>query len=192
MKSKAQILKAAFDTYYPAPLDAWKDFADKCEVVEIKKDTVLKQSNTSEKHFYFIVHGMIGVFLWKENNQVCLDFAFENHFFADYMSLLTGQSTPIKIMVLEDATLFRISRKDYLELGSTEIGTILMRVAAENSFISKQQQQIDLLTKTAEQRYSELFQQLPEVVQRVAQKHLASYLGITPQSFSRIRKNIAS
>ena len=189
MKSRAQILKEAFDYYYSAPIDAWEDFADKCEMIKVKKETVLKPSNTAEKYFYFIVQGMAGVFLWKENNQVCLDFAFENNFFGDYMSLLTGQLTPIETMVLEDTTLFRIPSKEYLELGTTEIGTVLMRVAAESSYISKQQQQIDLLTKTAEQRYFEILKNSSQVIKRVAQKHLASYLGITPQSLSRIRKN---
>lgn len=63
-----------------------------------------------------------------------------------------------------------------------------MRVAAESSLIAKQQQQIDLLTKTAEQRYEEMMQQRPDWVRRLPQKHLASYLGITPQSLSRIRR----
>jgi CRP-like cAMP-binding protein len=86
--------------------------------------------------------------------------------------------------------MLRLTKTDYLQLGQTEIGSILMRAAAESSYVAKQQQQIDLLTKTAEQRYMELLQMHPDIVHRVAQKHLASYLGITPQSFSRIRRNI--
>jgi len=57
-------------------------------------------------------------------------------------------------------------------------------------FVEKQQQQIDLLTKTAEQRYQELMNKNPEIIQRIAQKHIASYLGITTQSLSRIRNNM--
>ena len=68
---------------------------------------------------------------------------------------------------------------------------ILTRAAAEGSYIGKQQQQINLLTKTAEQQYRELLQTNPDIVARVAQKHLASYLGITPQSFSRIRRLVS-
>ena len=62
-------------------------------------------------------------------------------------------------------------------------------MGAENSFVEKQQQQIDLLTKTAEKRYTELLQKNPEIIQRIAQKHIASYLGITAQSLSRIRNS---
>ena len=62
-----------------------------------------------------------------------------------------------------------------------------MQKSAESSFVEKQQQQIELLTKTAEERYRILQTKFPNIHQRIAQKHIASYLGITPQSLSRIR-----
>jgi CRP-like cAMP-binding protein len=65
-----------------------------------------------------------------------------------------------------------------------------MQVSAETSFVEKQQQQIELLTKTAEERYKILLKRFPEIHQRIAQKHIASYLGITPQSLSRIRSTL--
>ena len=186
----AKILKNAFDQFFPAPIEAWQQFADVCTVKHYAKDEVLKPAHDAEHYFHFIVKGCAGVFLWKENNYVCLDFGFENHFFGDYMSILTGQPNPLETVALENSEMLRLTKTDYLQLGQTEIGSILMRAAAESSYVAKQQQQIDLLTKTAEQRYLELLQMHPDIVHRVAQKHLASYLGITPQSFSRIRRNI--
>lgn len=186
----AEILKAAFDPFYTAPLEAWQDFAKYCEAVSFPKDHVLKVAEGREKYLYFMISGSAGVFLWKENNFVCLDFAFENHFYGDYMSLLTGMPSLLQIITLEECRTLRISREHFMELGQTAIGMVIMKVAAESNFIAKQQQQIDLLTKTAEQRYLDLLRHAPQVVSRVAQKHLASYLGITPQSFSRIRKKI--
>jgi CRP-like cAMP-binding protein len=60
-------------------------------------------------------------------------------------------------------------------------------MASEHGFVLKQQQQIDLLLKTAEERYQDIVLYKPEWVQRFSQKHIASYLGITTQSLSRIR-----
>lgn len=188
--SFAQILKRAFDTYFPAPIEAWLDFAACCSEIEVKKGEILKKANSIERFMYFIVSGSAGVFIEKENNEVCLDLGFENHFFADYMSILTGAPSPLQTIVLENSTLLRLTREDYIKLGQTEIGMILMRAAAESAYMGKQQQQIDLLTKTAETRYLELLQVQPTIINRVSQKHLASYLGITPQSFSRIRAKI--
>lgn len=186
----AWILKRSFDPFFDAPLEAWIDFASCCTKLDYKKDDILKKAHTSERYMYFIVQGSVGVFVQKEHTDVCLDLGFENNFFADYMSILTGQPNPIQTRVLENSTLLRLTREDYLKLGATEIGMILMRAAAESSYMHKQQQQIDLLTKTAEERYLELIRIQPSITNRVSQKHLASYLGITPQSFSRIRAKI--
>lgn len=190
-KEMAVVLKSAFDPYYPASLEPWMEFAAYCTHIQIQKDTVLKSAGTTEQYMYFIVKGCAGVFLWKENNDVCTDIGFEGHFFTDYMSLLTGAPSPLETRTLEPCDLLRLSRADYLTLGNTQMGMILTRAAAESSFIEKQQQQIALLTQTAEQRYRNLLQTHPEIVSRVAQKHIASYLGITPQSISRIRRKLA-
>ena len=74
----AEILKKSFDKYFKAPIEAWKEFAEFCEPVSFDKDQIIKSQGTTEKFFYFIISGSAGIFLWKENNFVCLDFAFEN------------------------------------------------------------------------------------------------------------------
>jgi CRP-like cAMP-binding protein len=108
-------------------------------------------------------------------------------FFADHMSLITEQPSPLETIALETTTALKISSSNITRLKQSSFGNILFLLGAENSFVEKQQQQIDLLTKTAEQRYEELMNKNPEVTQRIAQKHIASYLGITTQSLSRIR-----
>jgi CRP/FNR family transcriptional regulator, anaerobic regulatory protein len=188
MSHIANILKQAFDPFYEAPIAAWNDFASAGSVIEYPAGTILKKAGDTERYFYFILNGSAGIFLWKENNFVCLDLAFENGFFGDYMSILTRQASLLETMTLENSNLFRLKSEDYLNLCKTEIGTILSRAAAESSYIAKQQQQIELLTQTAEQSYLNLLNKSPDIEKRIAQKHLASYLGITPQSFSRIRK----
>ncbi|MBC8046271.1 MAG: Crp/Fnr family transcriptional regulator [Fimbriimonadaceae bacterium] len=187
-----QKLKTSFDKYFSAPLEAWKEFANLCEVVPFKKNDIIKSTGQTEKYGYFILSGSGGVFVWKENNYVCLDIMYENTFFADYMSLITNQSTPLETIALENSEMLRISKDNIDKLKDTPVGKILFLISAESSFVEKQQQQIDLLLKTAEQRYIELLEKQPNLVQRTPQKHIASYLGITTQSLSRIRKKIGN
>jgi len=184
----AEILKKSFDKYYFAPIAAWNAFADYCEPVTFKKDEIIKSQDKTEKFFYFILSGSAGIFIWKENNFVCLDFAFDNSFCCDYMSLLLKQPTPLQVVSLEKSEMVRIKSDDFYKLGQTPVGQIIIQISAETSFIDKQQQQIELLTKTAEERYKILLDKFPGINNRVAQKYIASYLGITPQSLSRIRK----
>ena len=183
-------LKQSFDKYFDAPIEVWKSFTDLCEVVKFKKNEVIKPNGQTEKNAFFILEGSCGVFFWKENNFVCLDIVLENNFFADYMSLITAQPSPLETVAIEKTIALKISANNILKLKKTQFGSVLFLLGAENSFVEKQQQQIDLLTKTAEQRYEELIKKNPEIIQRIAQKHIASYLGITTQSLSRIRNNL--
>ena len=184
-----EILKKSFDKYFEAPIEAWSDFANFCEPVSFEKDEIIKKQDTTEKYFYFILSGSAGLFLWKENNFVCLDFAFENNFCCDYMSLLLKKPTSLEVVALEKTKMVKITSENFYKLGQTPVGQIIVQISAETSFVEKQQQQIELLTKTAEERYKILSDKYPNIYQRVAQKHIASYLGITPQSLSRIRNN---
>jgi len=183
-------LKEAFDPFFSAPLYAWKEFSDQCKLVTFKKNEIIKQSFTTEKYFYFIIEGSTGVFVWKNNNFICLDLIYENCFVSDYMSFLLNSPTPIQISAIENSVLLTINKDNFNKLGKLPYGMEILRVAAEYSFILKQKQQIDLLLKTAKQRYIELLAKQPNVIQRTPLKHIASYLGITQQSLSRIRKQI--
>ncbi len=189
-KQYASLLKSSFDTFFEAPIEAWEDFAANCDVVSFKKDEIIKHQNSKERYFYYIIKGSVGIFLWKENNFVCLDFAFDGHFCSDYMSLLTKQATPLQVMALENSQMLRMTTQNYDLITQQPVGKILRLVAAEMSYIGKQQQQIDLLTKSAKERYQILLKQFPNIQNRIAQNHIASYLGITPQSLSRIRRQI--
>lgn len=186
----AETLKKAFDSEFNAPIEVWEHFASLCDRIDVKKDEVLKKAFHSERYFYFIIKGSVGLFLWKENNFVCLDFAFDHQFCADYMSLITHQETPLELVALENCQLLRITADNYHKLTQLKFGGIIRLLTAESSFVDKQLQQIELLTKNASERYSILHAKFPEISQRIAQQHIASYLGITPQSLSRIKKSL--
>jgi len=184
----AQKLKEVFDVYYKAPVYAWEEFSNHCEKVFYKKEEVIKRANQKEKHLFFLLSGSAGIFLWKKNNFVCLDFSFENTFFCDYLSLLTNEATPLETIAMENTEMLRLARKDFFELGKYPLGQTILRIAAESSFIEKQEQQINLLTKTASERYVLLTKKYPGISKRIPKKHIASFLGITPQSLSRLEK----
>lgn len=186
--SIAKILKQTFDQYFETPLAFWERFVEVCEPISLQKEEIIKHQGTQERYFYFILKGSAGLFLWKENNFVCLDFVLEHQFCCDYMSLLTQKATPLEVIALEESEMLRISSENFFNIKNTPLGMAIHLISAESSFIDKQQQQIELLTMNAEERYTLLLQRFPNIGNRIAQKHIASYLGITPQSLSRIRK----
>ncbi|MFS0491323.1 Crp/Fnr family transcriptional regulator [Leadbetterella byssophila] len=188
-----QRIKQVFDPYFNVPLEAWKSFTDLGEIITTEKDQVVKQAHTTEKYLSFILKGSGGILLWKNNNFVCIDLCYDEDFFGDYMSFLTQQPTALEVITFEQSELFRISKANFDKLSyNTDFGDKICRFAAEALFIHKQQQQTDILTKTAAERYAELQSKQPQIIQRTPQKHIASYLGITPQSLSRIRNEQAN
>lgn len=188
----AKRIKKSFDKYFQAPIEVWQQFASLCELVTFQKNEIIKPAGKPERFGYFILSGSGGVFLWKENNYVCLDIMADEVFFADYMALITQQPSPLETRALENCEMLRISRRNIDALKETPIGQIIFLISAEWSFVEKQQQQIDLLLKTAEQRYLDLLEKQPDLIRRIPQKYVASYLGITTQSLSRIRKKIST
>ncbi len=186
----AEILKKSFDKHYNAPIEAWQRLASLCEEVEANKNEVIKPSNATAKYGYFLLEGSVGLFVWKENNFICTDLFLEFNFFGDDMSLLSGKPSPIEIVALEDSKMLRISKSNIEILKKTPIGSMLFLAGEQSSYSDKQNQQIESMTLTAEERYHRLMENNPELLQRISQKHIASYLGITPQSLSRIRKNL--
>jgi CRP-like cAMP-binding protein len=191
--TKAERIKRIFDPYYSAPIEVWEVFAALLQHRKYRKNEILKESHSKESFLNIIINGSAGLFLDKSSHAICLDLCYEEEFFCDYMSFLTQSSTPLYTQALESLEVLSISHTSLEKLYTeSPFGVQIGRVAAESLFIHKQNQQVELLTLTAEERYRQLLQKQPEIIRRTPSKHIASYLGITPESLSRIRKTIHS
>ena len=191
MQNLADTFKKTFDLYFNAPIEIWETFAESGQVIETQKNEVIKNYGEREKYFYFILKGSGGIMLFQNNNYLCIDLCYENDFFGDYFSFITNQTTGLEVICFEPSTLFRIDKQNFELLAKTEYGRLICQIASESLYIHKQTQQLELLSKTAEQRYLEMFEKQPSIIQRTLNKYIASYLGITPESFSRIRKKFS-
>lgn len=186
----AEMMQEKFVKEFNTPIEAWLQYVERCDLVTFEKDEIVKEQDRKERYCYFILNGCIGVFLWNGSNFVCLDFSFDFDFSADYMSFLINKATPLQLVALEASTVLRMTEADYRDLTKKTVGSVIRLMSAETSFVEKQRQQIELLTNSAEERYKILLKRFPNISNRIAQKHIASYLGITPQSLSRIRRTI--
>lgn len=185
-----QILKKAFDKYYEAPLEVWKHLADQGEKVSYVKKEIIKESDKKERYGYFLIEGAVGSFVWNNDNYICLDLLIENDFFGDELSLFSDKPSSIEIIALENSTVLRINKSNIVKLRQTPMGSMLFSIGDQKAFIEKEKKQIELMTQTAEERYLSLLKDKPELIQRISQKDIASYLGISTQSLSRIRRKI--
>ncbi|MBK8654760.1 MAG: Crp/Fnr family transcriptional regulator [Haliscomenobacter sp.] len=185
-------LRRAFHLSAPEiPEEGWASFAERAVVQVYEKNQILKKEGAPERFLHFILEGSAGVFLETAHQDICIDLCFEGEFLVDYLSLLTRQPTQLYTKSLEPLRVATLSRDHLMELYTTPLGEKIRVIVAESLFIHKQQQQVELLSLTAEQRYRKMLDEHPEWVSRTAQIHLASLLGVTPESLSRIRKKVS-
>lgn len=192
MMEEAENYKKAFDAVFRMPEGIWEEFSKHTIVRQYEKNEVIKQPDSTEKYLNFVQKGCAGVFLNAAQEELCLNVVFENNFFADYLSFLTQKSSPVFTRALEavEVRAIAVDKLNMLYDRSAE-GLRFGKMIAERLYMHKQQMQIDLLTLSAEERYLKLLSQNPQVLQRVPLKYIASLLGITPESLSRLRKKIA-
>ncbi|MGA0560673.1 Crp/Fnr family transcriptional regulator [Larkinella sp. VNQ87] len=156
----------------------------------VAKDRFLLQRGQIVTSYYFIQSGGLRIYFDKDDQQITVWLAFANEFFTELGSLKTGKPSPFTIQALEDTTLFLISSQDmdalYRQLPAwQQFG----RQVWENAFLNLIEAVISHQTLSAEERYRQLMQQ-SDLLQKIPLKQLSTYLGITPTSLSRIRKNI--
>jgi len=184
-------LKNIFDKSFKADIQLWDTFSQKLVIREFKKNEYLKGAHETEKYLNFIKKGSVGNFIANDGNETCISLSINDSFTSDYFSFLTQKPSLIYSIALENTRVFSIS---YFELSKlyakSNSGVWLGKTIAEQLFIQRQQKQIDLLTLTAKDRYLKLLKEKPEIIQKVSLKHIASFIGVTPESLSRIRKEI--
>lgn len=187
-----QEIQQVFAPYYNAELNIWEVFSEKIIVRRFKKEEIVKDYNAIERYLNIVVSGSVGLFVWNGKKDICINLLYEKSFMSDYLSFLKQEPSGIKTEALEDCTLWSICYPDLNELyARNETGLRIGKAIAEILFLRKQQEQINLLTLTPEQRYLGLITQRPEIFQRTPLKIIASYLGLTAESLSRLRKRLA-
>ncbi len=176
-------------TYYPISREAIGALAD-ClqEKTYAKSDFLLKQGRVCD-HFYFLQHGALRGFYNINDKEITHWFAFENTFVSSFHSFTTGQPSIENIQFLEGSILWAISRKQLTGLFDQfhEIER-LVRIIYERYYVRLEERYVNAQFKTAAELYNNLLEQSPHILERVPLGYISSYLGITPETLSRIRK----
>jgi len=159
----------------------------------IQKGSVLTDYGDVESRGYFLKAGLAQASVRLGKEERIVDFFFPNRFFGGYSSLLTGEPSQVKIMVLEDADVDILEWHDLQSAYRTSLeANQLGRTVTEKLYLIHIRREIDLLTKPADERYKDLLDNHPKIIEKVPGYKIAQYLGIQPESLSRIRKQILS
>ncbi|MCF6222444.1 MAG: Crp/Fnr family transcriptional regulator [Flavobacteriaceae bacterium] len=170
----------------------WEFFSSKLHRKSFHKKTIITDIGKTENHISFIEEGIVRLLIpKKEDGDITFGFSFENEFISAYDSFLTQTPSLYQLQTLTKTTLVSISYSDLQKVyQQTKIGNLIGRLVTERLYNLKSKRANSLLNDSAEQRYLNLFTERPNLIKEIPLKYIASYIGVTPQSLSRIRKQI--
>lgn len=193
MESFRILLERAFDLTGSNRLsdDDWNIVNNCVTRKSFSKKEVLTKMGAIEKKLFFIEQGVARFFIPKEENDLTFNIVFENGFLSAYDSFITQTPSTYSIDTLTDVILWECTFDNLQAIyKNTNIGNRIGRKASEDLFLKKQKRELSLLNQSAEERYLSLFNEQPRLIQQIPLKYISSYIGITPQALSRIRRRI--
>ena len=166
----------------------WNIFKKYIEIVEYKKHDIITSYNQVENYLYFIIKGGVRAYYAAVDKEISVVFRFEEQFISSYASFLTREPSMQILNVLEDSTLIRISYESVQKLMKYRVGERIFRLNAEELFILKEEREVSLLIDTPDERYNNLLTMHKDWFQRIPQHQIASYLGMSAETLSRVKK----
>lgn len=191
--------KEYLNKFNPVSDKDWALFSDVCKIERYSKNQVIHDSGKVFKSVKFLCTGLVRSHLIDSEGK---DFTWSIHynnnnsqmknlFVVDYASLLEQKPSDLIFESLEPTVLVSLKKTDLDRLHDQSIyWSNVARAISGMAYCATHHRTISLLTKSAKQRYNRLLLDDPSFINTVPQYYVASYLGITPQSLSRLKKEI--
>jgi len=160
----------------------------KLKILHYKKDSYLMEPDTKAKNLFFLQKGIVRSFYQTDDREINTEFFFENEYLTAFTSFLTGEPTKLHFQCMEDAELIQIPKTLIEDLLSRDHRWyILLTEILKNEYIKKCRRESSFLLLDANERYLYFLKQFPFSYNRIPLFHIASYLGVNPETLSRIR-----
>jgi CRP-like cAMP-binding protein len=161
---------------------------------KLRKKQYLLQEGDVAKYSAFVEKGALRSYtIDDKGSEHIIQFAIEGWWISDIYSFLTGEPSTYNIEALEDCELLTLTKAAQEELvEKVPKFERYLRILMQGAYIALQRRMTGTLVHTAEEKYLSLTKAYPDIIQRVPQHMIASYLGVTPETLSRIRRQMAT
>jgi CRP-like cAMP-binding protein len=158
------------------------------KILELKSGDSIIKENTTANDLFFLQKGLVRSFYFKDYKEINTEFFFENNFLTALTSYLTGEKTKLNFHCIEDCEIMAIPKRLIDQLLSEDNKWYrLTHKILENEFIKKCRRESSFLLHDSAERYFYFLTLFPKAEERIPLFHIASYLGISPETLSRIR-----
>ncbi|MCT4624115.1 MAG: Crp/Fnr family transcriptional regulator [Schleiferiaceae bacterium] len=160
--------------------------------LSLKKGEYFLQSGEVNKHVGFLAKGLVRYFVFKDHDESTFIFTKEGEFIADYQSFNNNTKSVQNIQAIEDCELLVIDYKSVQNVfNTTKNGNLIGRLIVEHRFDVMVHQLLAIYMQNHEERYQSFVTHYSDLNQRIPQYLIASYVGVKPESLSRIRRRFA-
>ncbi len=177
--------------YHPINNQDWEQIASVLQFEQIEKNDILLPEGKICRYLYFVEEGLLRFFFLKNGKEVTKYFTEAPYLFTSQQSFTQNAPALESIQAIEDCRLYKIAASDADRLWQIPAWGLFIRQLLNEVQHFTTEIYTEVQTELAEDRYRRLLAEEPQLIQRIPLKYLASYLGIAPQSLSRIRKKIA-
>jgi len=181
-----------FNSYIPLKEKEINGLSSRITERKIKRRQFILQENDVCRHYNFVVSGCFKMYgVDKNGAEHNLQFAAENEWIMDLGSFHSEKLSRLYIEAIEPSVILQIDKPTLIYLYQNhEKFSRIFRVIIENRFIELQNRVLQNISSNAEERYLAFLEQYPQLSNRLPNTQIASYLGITPEFLSVVRKNI--
>jgi len=173
----------------------WDKYLPYQQRLEVPAKTVLLDEGKKSQHYIYIEKGLIRTYFNKNGEDITVQFFFENEGLSSFDSFINNTPSPITIETIEPSVVYLLAKEhvnqllDDLSHEKGFVNMILqMTVQRQTHYINEF---VSLIRDTPEQRYQNLINDRPHIIQRVPQHYIASYLGVSKVHLSRIKAKLA-
>lgn len=188
-----QVLIQYLENYLPFTHEEIALIKSRTKHLKIKRRQKILQEGKICKHYSFVVDGCFKMFgVDDKGYEHNIQFAAEKDWIMDIGSFHSGKPSQLYIEAVENSEILQIEQQDlyFLYLSIPKLDRIF-KVIIENKFVELQNRVLQNFSSTAEQRYLNFLEQYPNLSSRLPNTQIASYLGITPEFLSKIRKGLS-
>ncbi|MFC0776939.1 Crp/Fnr family transcriptional regulator [Flavobacterium sp. HJSW_4] len=176
--------------YGPISHEAENDIEQKTKKINKKKNSHFLKKGQLLTSYFVVSKGVFRAYIHRHDKEVNVWFGQENQIFGAIMPMYTSRPSPENIQFLEESELYAIAANDLeiLYKAHPELNLVGRKIAEELCVVLEERI-TSLLTETAPERYQSLIKEHPNLIGRINLGHIASYVGVTQETLSRIRKS---
>lgn len=158
--------------------------------LDLARNEYLKVSGSVDRNLYYVQEGSLRLFMIREFEEHTIRFAYTGNFFAALDSFITGRPSELYIQAIKRSQVKVLSRARFMEVvqRSPEHSALWTQVL-ELTIVQQLEREQDILTSSPTERYERVMQRSPQLFQEIPHKYIASYLRMTPETLSRIKKS---